>query len=167
MKLRNPRFDQAVNAKALTCEQPNLTAWTLLGYCQFRGGKAPAELVAAAVDSDQQRVRLAVARAFTRTRPVAAQLPHLYKLVRDPVEQVRHSAAVGLGMSRSRSRRTVQALIDCLGKSGDHARRAAADALCKITGKTWSYPRGIPDEEKKTVVRRWQKWWEGAKGSYR
>ncbi len=163
LKLRNARFDQAVNAKAVGGKSPSLTAWTLLGYCQFRGGKAPPKLVAAAVDSKNARVRGAVAEVFTRMPPVPAQLPYLRKLVRDPVEQVRHAAAVSLARARDRSGETVGALIDCLAKPGDRARRAAADALCRITGKDWPYPTGGTVEEKQAVVEKWKTWGESRK----
>jgi len=167
LKLRNAKFDQALNARAVRGDQPGLTAWALLGYCRFRKGAAPAELVAAAVDSRNDRVRMAVAEVFSRTPPVASQLPLLRKLAVDAQPQVRHSAASSLSKSGDRSRATMEALLRCLQMPGDRPRAAAANALARIAKKNIPYPASGTDEEKDAAVARWKKWWDASKGNYK
>jgi hypothetical protein len=74
---------------------------------------------------------------------------------------------MSLRQSGDRSKATVEALIGCLVAPGDRARRAAADALCRITGRNWTYPAHVTDEEKQAVVRQWKDWWAKARAAYR
>ncbi len=166
LKLDSAKFDAAAKTRALAGYWPMLTAWTLLGYVQFRG-RAPPELVAAGVDSKQERVRAAVARVFTRIRPVPAQMPFLHRLARDPVEKIRYAAVMSLGASGDASAETVEAMIACLVLPGETARHAAAGNLSKLVGKDWRYPVGADEEDKQAVVRRWREWWASAKDTYK
>lgn len=164
LRAKNDRFDKALTARATSGKDPMLTAWAIMGYLKFRK-KVPPALMEAGVNSRQWRARAAVAETILRGRPDRSHLPILRKLISDPNEMIRRTAARAIRYTGDKSAETIGALIEALALEGDNARHAVAATLCALTKKKWAYRTDATEEEKRKVVQKWRQWWEQNKDS--
>ncbi|KPK82913.1 MAG: hypothetical protein AMJ81_08885 [Phycisphaerae bacterium SM23_33] len=166
LKLRSEPFDKALNQRAVSAEDAGLSAWAIMGYLKFRK-QVPPELLKAGVESDEWRVRAAVAETLARGNPDRSHLPILRRLAQDSNPQIRRTAARAIGYVGDRCFETIAALIAALPMQGEDARHSVAGALSALTGKKWPYDQSASLEEKAVIVSQWQRWWEMNKASYR
>ena len=165
LKVGDPGFDKAALARALSGEDPMVTAWTIMGYLKFRK-QVPRKLLEAAVTSKDWKVRDALVAPVARGAPDASHAPILRRLVLDTNERIRRQAAAVLGRIKDRSRETIDSLIEALDLKGESARHAVAAALCRLTGKDWPYSLSSPIRARKAVVVKWESWWAENSSGY-
>jgi len=165
MKVRHKKFIDAALARARGGKDPLVTAWTIMGCLRFRKA-VPDDLLAAALDSPEWKVRAAVAETVARGNPNRSHLPILRRLICDAHGPIRVTAARALRGVGDASFETLDALVAALAMDGDHARRAVAEALCALTGRKSPYPAAGSDADKAAAIKAWQVWWDKAGKTY-
>ncbi len=132
-KQRAKSLDAAIIAAGARPGDPALTARALTGFLVHRG-RAPQKLLSASVESDDPRVRSAVAAALSK-QGGQTNLLRLVKRLEDEDERIRAAAAASLGAIGNRDRRIIAALREARRKGGKLATRRIDEALKQLGAK--------------------------------
>ena len=164
-KQRNTELDKVIIARALKSKDARLTTLAMLGFMVFRG-EVPRKLLDAGIDSDDPRVRAAVASALSRSASIE-NVQGLVSLLKSRAPRVRSAVAKALAAMGNRQAVVIGALIEALAPEGDQARSDVCNALGKLTGQDIPYDRGASVDEKGKIIVRWRQWWAAARKNHR
>ena len=164
-KQRSAELDGVIVARASKSKDVRETALAMLGFMVFRG-EVPRKLLDAGIDSDDPRVRTAVAAALSRTASIE-NVQGLVSLLKSKEQRVRSAAAKALAAMGNRQAVVVGALVEALAPEGDQARSDVCNALGKLTGQELPYDRDAPVDKKRKIIAEWRQWWVAVRKGHR
>ncbi len=155
---RSARLDEAIVQRVLARDEGRFAAMASLGFAVFRQ-EVPPKLLRAGLDSDDPRVRSAMAAMLTKIADTDA-LRRLVVQLDDRDETVRATAARLLGQMGRAEPEVIAALVGALDREGDLARVRICEALGELTDQEHAYDPTGSAEAKARTVRAWKDWWK-------
>lgn len=155
---RSAKMDAAIVQRVLARNEGRFAAMASLGFAVFRE-QIPPKLLRAGLDSDDPRVRSAMAAMLKKIADTDA-LRRLTAQLRDETEAVRATAARMLGQMGRAEPEVLAGLVAALDREGDLARARICEALGELTDRKQPYDPSGTDEAKAQTVRAWKDWWK-------